>query len=386
MSNAIRDVEKLNSRQIETVKRRGEREIKTIENAHQNIKAEIKKAHEAEIVDIQNNQHHQLNQETEKKEKVLAEMRNHLQKTKDLTDKELKSLENLTETEKIELGRKLSHDRSRINEEHSLYLEELNDRYSTESQKVNLEGKKRVEDMKYSKQQEYTDVESFHQDKINHQTQDFTERFSNEGRNFQKMKNDQDKYFKQERMTTNHRQQLEMKKLSESHTGHIEVRDNDYRKGLKDQDLFFEKKYTDQLTHHNVGFKTLEEKNKKVIDDLKTNLTSQITTIASKNDDPFFKFEVLKPSLKKLEDGVEITVEIPEHSKQDAQISFNGKEAIISFNRRYSDANKTPEGTINKVSKVESFTTRLQTDTVLDPKSVKSSYDNGVMTYIVKKA
>src|SRR3989344_2868101 len=118
-----------------------------------------------------------------------------------------------------------------------------------------------------------------------------------------------------ERMTTNQRQQIEMQKLTESHTGHIEVRDNDYRKGLKDQDLFFEKKYSDQLTRHNVGFKTLEEKNKKVIDDLKTNLTAQITTIASKNDDPFFKFEALKPRLKYLEDGVEITVEIPEHSK-----------------------------------------------------------------------
>jgi len=46
------NVEKLNSRQIDAVKRRGEREIKTIENSHQNIKAEQKKAHASEIVDI----------------------------------------------------------------------------------------------------------------------------------------------------------------------------------------------------------------------------------------------------------------------------------------------------------------------------------------------
>ncbi|MCM2351873.1 MAG: Hsp20 family protein [Bacteriovoracaceae bacterium] len=386
MSSAIRDVEKLNSRQVETVKRRGEREIKTIENAHQNIKAELKKAHTEEIVDLENSQHHQINQAAEKKEKVLAEMRNHLQQTKNLTEKELKSLKKSSEVEKSEIQKKLSHDRERINAEHGLYLEELNDRFSQESRKVDLDGKNRIESIKLEKQQELSEVEAFGQKKINQQSEEFTTRFSNDGRNYQKMKDDQDGQFKKERLSTNYRQQLEMKKLGETHTQHIETKDNSYRKGLKDQDLFFEKKYADQLGRHNTDFKTLEEKNKKVIESIKTGLTSQIASIASKNDDPFYKFEALAPRLKQLEDGVEIQVDVPEHSKQDVHISFNGKEAIITLNRRYHDANKTENGTINKINKVESFTTRLQTAHMLDPKNVKSSFENGVMTYVVKKA
>jgi HSP20 family molecular chaperone IbpA len=177
-----------------------------------------------------------------------------------------------------------------------------------------------------------------------------------------------------------------MMKMTESHNHHIEKRDGEYRRGLKDQDLFFEKKYADQLTRHNHDFKTLEEKNRKVIDDLKMNLTSEISNVSKKNDDPFYKFETLKPKMKTFEDRIEIEVAVPEHAKSDVQLTTNGKEAVLTFNRRYADATRTPEGTIHKINKVESFTTRLQTDHVLNPKSMKSNYADGVMTYVIKRA
>ncbi len=386
MSDAIRNVEKLNSRQIDAVKRRGEREIKTIENSHQNIKAEQKKAHASEIVDIEHNHHHHINQQAAKKEKILAEMRDHLQQTKALTEKELKELKNATETQKAAHQTKLSLERERLNADNSLHLEELNDRYEREARKVHVDGQGRIENTKLEKQEQLTEVESYNQKKLNHQRNEFNVRFSEDSRNFEKIKNDQDNQFKKERMSTNQRQQLDMQKITDTHNAHVEKKDENYKKGLKDQDLFFEKKYESQLTRHNTDFKTLEEKNKNVIEKLKSSLTTQISHIASKNDDPFYKFEALAPRLKQTDTGVEISMEVPEHSKEAVTISFNGKEAIVSMNRRYNDANKAHDGTINKVNKVESFTTRLQTPDILDPKSVKTSYDNGMITFTVKKA
>jgi HSP20 family molecular chaperone IbpA len=104
-----------------------------------------------------------------------------------------------------------------------------------------------------------------------------------------------------------------------------------------------------------------------------------------RSDDPFYRFTELKPTLKEFEDRVEIKVEVPEHSKSDVQLTLHGKEAILSLNRRYDDTRK--DGFItNKLHKVESFTTRLGTSHFLDPKSVKANYQDGVMTYIVKRA
>lgn len=386
MSEAIRNVEKLNARQIEAVKRRGEREIKSIENAHQNIKAEQKKAHASEIVDIEHNHHHHINQQAAKKEKILAEMRDHLQQTKTLTEKELKELKNNTETQKAAHQTKLSLERERLNADNSLYLEELSDRFDREARKVHIDGQNRIESTKLEKQEQLTEVESYNQKKLNQQRNEFNTRFSEDSRNFEKIKTDQDNQFKKERMATNQRQQIDMQKLTDTHNIHVEQKDEHYRKGLKEQDLFFEKKYETQLSRHNSEFKALEQKNNDVIEKLKSSLTSEISHIASKNDDPFYKFEALAPRLKETKDGVEISLEIPEHSKEAVTLSFNGKEAIIALNRRYHDANKTQDGTINKVNKVESFTTRIKTADILDPKSVKTSYDDGTMTFSVKKA
>lgn len=386
MSNAIKDVEKLSSRQLETTKRRFERELKSIDNAHQNLKVELKKAHAGEIVDIQDQNHRAIDQEAAKKEKVLAEMRTHLQQTSDLTDKQLKALKQNSEKENIESQQKLSIDRERINGEHELYLEELNDRYTQSSKAINLDGKKRVDDMNYEMGGRFNELEDFHQTKINNQTEEFTTRYNADTGNYKKLKDDQDNQFKKERMATNVRQQTDMAKMTEGHNVQIEKRDDTFRHGLKQQDQFFEVKYKDTLDRHNADFKTLDDQHKKVITSMKDSLTKEITQTASKLDDPFFKFEALKPKMNQFEDRVEITVDVPEHSKQDIQLTTNNKEAILSFTRRYVDANKTSEGMINKLNKVESFTTRIATDLHLDPKSVKSSYENGTMTYIIKKA
>lgn len=384
--SGIRETEKLGQRQIETSKRRNERELKKMEAAHSELKADLKKTHELEVVDIQDANHAHIDKEAQKKEKVLAEMRTHLQQTRDMTEKELKALKTNSSQERAELQQKHSIDRERINSENQLHLEDINDRYTQASKKVNVEGQKRIEDAKLHMNDEKRNLQSFHQERINKQTEDFTTRFNHDGRNYKKMKDDQDNSFKKERMSTNVRQQHELNKMTTNHTSHIETRDTEYRKGLKEQDLFFEKKYEKQLTQHNSDFKMLEDKNKKVVDDLKTSLTKEISTFASRNDDPFYKFEALKPRMKQFEDRVEIEVDVPEHSKTDVALTTHGKEAIISFNRRYNDASKQEDGTINKVNKVESFTTRLATNHILDAKSAKSSYDNGVMTYVIKKA
>lgn len=383
--SSIKDTEKVQQRQLETLRRRNDREIKNIETAHSAYKADLKTAQTSEIVDLQDVHHRQLNVENEKKEKVLTEMKNHLDQTSKLTDKQLKELKDNAEATSVDVQRKLSVDRERVNAENELHLEEMNDRFKTASQKINYEGRKQMDEMKDTHKSQYLNTEASNQLQLNNQRETFTNQIQVEGNNYKKVKTEQDNYNKKERASTNLRQQTELQKMTDTHTQHIEKKDGEFRKGLKDQDLFFEDKYAKQLGKHNADFKTLEDKNKKVIADLKQNLAQEITQAANRNDDPFYKFETLRPRLRNIEDGIEIEVDVPEHAKKDIQLTTNGKEAIITLNRRYADATRSENGTINKVNKVESFTTRLATGVILDAKSIKSNYDNGVMTYTVKK-
>jgi HSP20 family molecular chaperone IbpA len=386
MSNVIRDTEKLGQRQIETVKRRNDREVKTINANHENHKADLRNTQALEIINIQNENQMQVAQQADRKEKVLEDMRQHLQQTRLMTEKELKALAVENEKSRHALREKLLNDRQKINDDNEFFLEELNDRFNESSRKIAVDGRNRSEQMKHSMNEDFNNTKNFHQNKIQKTTEEFTNRFKAEAQRQEDVKEQQKKNFKKELFSTNLKQQNDLKKMTETHNNHIEQKDTNYRKGLKEQEDFFEKKFQTKLTSHNEQFKVLDDKNKKLVEDLKTSLTKELTKTADRNNDPFFKFETLKPKLKTMESHVEISVEIPEHSKQDVQLTINGKDAVLSFNRRFADAAKDVDGTINKINKIESFTTRLQTGHHLDPKSVKASYADGVMTYTIQKS
>ncbi len=381
---SLRDMEKLGARQMENLKRKQDREIKRLESGHQDLKAELKKAHQAEVIDLNHENQRQVAGEADKKEKVLAQMREHLESTRKLTDKQLDEYKTQTEKTKAHEHQKLSLERERVKTEHDLYMEDMNYRYGQQVRKVNDDGKNQLVQMKEVKQQEIAQTEEHFQNRIQGQTQNFNKRYQTDSMNYKKIKDDQDNVFKKERANTNLRQQVELGKLSTTHQDQLEVRDREFRKGLKVQDQIFEKKYAEQLEVKNGDYQRLSNKHEQVLDKMKAELQDKLEYHVSRSDDPFYKFTLLRPELKHFEDRIEIKVEVPDHSKADLQLTTNNKEAILTFNRRHDDIRK--EGTVtNKVHKVESFTTRLMTEYHLDPKSVKSTFENGTMTYIVKK-
>lgn len=384
--SGIKDVERNNHLRLETVKRRTQREINAIESNHKSYKKEIDKAHDLELADLRTNNQIEINKTVEKKEKVLNELKTNLDQTKEFTDKQLKDLKNQSQREKLDLHKKFTVDRDRINQNHQLHLDENNDRFNDVGNKVTEDGKRRLDDITNTMNDKINETQKKNHAELDEQKMDFANKYRSTEQNNIKMKDQQDKFYKKERISTNLRQQAEIRKMGENHKSHFDLRDTEYRKGFKEQDRFFEKKFSDQLNRHNLIFKELETKNNKVVENLKSSLTKEIAKIAEKNDDQFYQFETLKPRLKQFKDHVEIQVEVPDHSKQDLQLTIHGKEAILNFNRRYNDASKSAEGTINKINKVETFTTRLPTDDALNARSVKSSYENGTMTYVIKKS
>jgi hypothetical protein len=382
----IREIEKLNQKSFDLVRRKNEQDIKTIQNLFDSHKSDIRKVHDREIIELRQEHQKDIVSEADRKEKILTEMRGHLDQTKKFTEKELKNLEDHKEKETIEIQQKNVIDRDRLNSENELFLEDLNDRFNQASRNITSQGRENLESTKKRMHEEAQKQFNYYQNKLSDQSRQFNQRFTHDEIKNKESKEAQDKSFKNERKTTNLRQQHELKKMSDSHTTQIGKRDENFRKGLKEQDLFFEKKFTHQLNKHNSDFKVLEDKNTKVVEDLKTSLTKELTTAARRQDDPFYKFEAIRPELKQFEDRVEISVKVPEHSKQDMYLSINGKEAIVNFNRRYSDASRGLDGTINKINKVETFTTRVPTGHILDPKSVKTRFDDGILTYTIKRA
>jgi HSP20 family molecular chaperone IbpA len=382
---SINDVDKLSASRIENVKRKTNNEISRLEGNHVRHKEQIKKSHELELVDLQHKNLNQLAKESEKKDRVLNQMKHHLDVTQKLTDKEIGDLKQNVEQTKGTEYQKLSLEREQRRADHDLHMEDMNSRFTNDHKEMMSHHQQRLTKLNSNKTEEFADKEHFYDQKLNHQTQDFSDKFRKDSLKYEQLKFSQDNQFKKERLDTNYRQQVEMDKMTTKHDQDLSVKDKNYRRGLKEQNEFYEKKFADNLKTRNEELSRLEGLNKKVESKIKGDLQEKIEYQVNRSDDPFYRFTELKPTLKKFEDHVIISVPVPEYSKSDVHLTINNKDAVLNFNRRYDDV-RQDGSTTNKLHKVESYTTRLSTDFFLDAKSIKSSYKDGVMTYEIKRA
>lgn len=386
MSKISRDLDKVHNRLIETLNRKHEREVKRMNEIHSQNTDQIRKGQSMDLVNLQDNHEHQIADENQKKERVLSQMKGNLEDSKRLTDKELEELKEFRKKEVGDIQGKLANDRQRIGSEHNANLTDMNEKFIEANRRVNNEGNERLNILKDQMNEQYADRSSFNQKKLDLQHSEHTTRFSKDTENYTKMTNEQKKAFEKERLTTHKKQDSTIIQMANIHKKEVEKRDFLKREDLKQQELFFEKKYADYYKRHNEHYKVLDETNDKAVKQLKADMTKEVEFKNTRAEDPFFKFVELKPTLELTETGVRIQVKVPDHSKQDLQLNLNGKEAVINFNRRYIDTQKDEQGNASRVSKIETLSTRLQTGVHLDPKSVKHSYQNGVMTYDIKKA
>ncbi len=386
MTKIARDLDKVHSKLIETLNRKHEREVKRMNEIHSENTSQIRKGQAMDLVNLQDQNERQVAEEQEKKERILSQMKGHLNDSKALTEKQLEELNASRLKETQDITTKLAMDRERLAGENNQNIEYMNDRYNQAVRKINLEGQERVNTMNDQQREQYAERSNFHQKKLDNQHIEYSTRIKKDGENYIKIKNDQVKSFEKERMDIHKKQDTSVTEMVKNHEKEVKKRDTLKREDLKNQDLFFEKKYADTYKRHNEHYKVLDETNDKAVKALKAEMTKEVEFKNSRSEDPFFQFVELKPTVEVTETGVRIKVKVPDHSKQDLQLNLNGKEAVVNFNRRYIDTQKDDQGNSSRVSKIETLSSRLNTGIHLDPKSVKGSYSNGVMTYDIKKA
>jgi HSP20 family molecular chaperone IbpA len=386
MTKVARDMDQVHQKLIETLNRKHEREVKRMNEIHSENTGQIRKGQALDLVTLQDQNERQVADENEKKERILSQMKGNLDESKRLTEKQLKELTDFKAKSVADLQVKNSTDRERISGEHNETLENMNQRYNQASRKINLEGQERVTTLTNQQNEQLSNRKDFGQKKIDEQHIRHNERFQKDSEKYIRIKNEQDNVFKKERMTTYKKQEAGMAQMTELHAKEVEKRDKLKRGDLKDQELFFEKRYDQTFKRHNEHLKVLDQTQDKAVKALKEEMTKEVELKKHRAEDSFFQFVEMKPVIEHTENGIRIKVKVPDHSKQDLQLNLNGKEAIVNFNRRYIDNKKDELGNSSRVSKIETLSTRLQTGVHLDPKSVKSSYQDGVMTYEIKRA
>ncbi|MBC7429428.1 MAG: hypothetical protein H7336_12495 [Bacteriovorax sp.] len=155
---------------------------------------------------------------------------------------------------------------------------------------------------------------------------------------------------------------------------------------LKQRDADFKVRYENLVKQHDQTIKDLashlDVDVKKMIDKTAT----QKKILESRETDPFYHLDQLSP--KMMEDLKTVTISMPvvEYEKENVHLSTQGRLIKITLSRKYTDSLNAEDGTLNRSTRSELFSKELPTKDILNPKEITQSYEDGILSFKIKKA
>lgn len=386
MSKVGQSAAQAQQREIQAKQRHGQVELKKLSERQDRELRASKDAHQADMVNLREQNHQQVAEEVRKKEETLMTLRDSLEKTKQVTDNEAKRLEALGVQRRAQIAERQRHEQELLTQRNEEQLQDQNHHFNValrdqvENQRREAKG---LEDMH---RQEMANQQGLWKGKIHQQRANFSELHAKEGQRFEQMHHTQERNQKSEALTLHRQHQERMGEMSDRQTKEQGKLTEHHQTNLHDRERFFEKKYQAQMQIHEGYTKELEARNEKAQAASRESLFKRVSADEVRSGDPFFAFTDLKPEVREIPEGYEVKVKVPDYAKEEVLLSANTKELVLTFNRRHKDERKTADGGSERIDRVESTVNRIPVGSPLDPRKMTRTWEDGTLTFVVKKA
>ena len=149
----------------------------------------------------------------------------------------------------------------------------------------------------------------------------------------------------------------------------------------------FEKDYAVQYKKHEELGKTLMRNKEKIVKKFTDELTTQFEIGAAKSEDEFYKFGKLEVNISENQagNGYDILIPVKEHEASNIKLVGENRNIRITMEREYSDTLKTDDQE-NKMSKIETYTTKKSVADIIDPATITKNYEGDNLVFRVLKA
>lgn len=197
------------------------------------------------------------------------------------------------------------------------------------------------------------------------------------------------------------RQQDELKKLMTMDAEKNKRLSDEKNRVNKDQLTFQDKHQQEMLRQREADFKIRYEKMVKEHDEILKHLSESFSAdvkkmvektstdkrrIEDKTNDPFYRVDKLNPTMKEGPSEVLVSLPVAEYEKENVHLSAQGRNIKITLSRKYTDSISAPEGGIDRSTRSELFSKEFNAIDLLSPKDIAQNYENGVLTFKIKKA
>lgn len=376
----------MNHRQkLRELQNQHETEIENLKLTHQKFKNQIQLKNTLEANDLHNTHNVKLAKQSMKNQAVLDNLQKSLDETK-----------TRTKDQKLKLEQELSHQMDVLKANHETLLkskknqnqyimQELDQQANIELGRLQRKVNEKKTEFVNSSTEDMSTLKESHAKKIAVNKDDYEKRrlaqsdkfqnalikqrkaqtdqiVSEHRKNHKKLVNTQ-KNFQDQFQSLRQDHALKKSKLQKSH-------ETDFQKTYKKNEYVLQ---------------NLIGKKEALINRLRQMLKAETKIEIEKNKDSFYHFRDLNPQYEINDDknGYIITMDIPEHEASKVNLTGHNRELKITMDRNFSHKHSDIDGSNDIVKRVESYTSKIPVEYIVDAKTIDRTYADGVLKFTI---
>lgn len=386
MSDPIRSNTQAQVRLSQKLQRKQSQELESLSKRHQAEVSDVKRIQAQDLAEIRDQHQREIAEQVDRKEKGLEALRDSLEKTRKLTERESQQLLARTQEKRSATLAQSNDELQRVTNAYADKIDDVNIRQNDVLQDLYREGQLKSAEIQDRNRVVAQTQEQEWQGRIDQQRQQFGHTYQSEAKKFETLTRQQQDQSQRQIKDTQTKNETRLSTMNQQHVALEEKLTNQNQKSLSEKEQYFEKKYQRQQQQHFAAEKHLQELQDRALAKTKDDLNQRVTVEQRRSSDAFFAFTEMPAKLEERPEAYVLRVRMPEYAKEEVQVTVNQKELVVTSNRRYQDERRDQDGVVRKVNKVESLVSRLPVDSVLNPKKVTKEWVDGEVVFTVQKA
>lgn len=147
----------------------------------------------------------------------------------------------------------------------------------------------------------------------------------------------------------------------------------------------FKVKYQNIVKQHEEVLKDIQKKFEEEVRSLQNSTAEKKQTINEKTQDDFYRIKTIQPRVIDQEKQMIFELDVPKHEWENVHLSAQGRNVKMTIGRKYTDEATDDQGSRNKSSRSELFSKEFTVQDLLNPKTMKQTYADGVLRFKIDK-
>jgi HSP20 family molecular chaperone IbpA len=377
-------LQKLNDAQRDLVTAK-EVELKNIENLYDDKFDAARVDGESDLLDLQERQNADLNQALLRKQEKLIGYKDDLEKTKDKLSSERENLK-ITHQDQIKDLNTVYDDKFKTTySDAQLKALEVHDNTTNELKDLHEKSDRLLQNSHHQAKMKLDKSATNNDAVIRDQESKFLEaqkanKFMYEHR-VERQKLEHDSLINKQ----GNKNIIEKKERNKIHDNQMKSLEAHHKELINQKNTSFKNKYQTLVNSHKNIIDRMQQRFKQELEGLVSVHSQYKDSISSKAEDEFYHVSKLQPAIEDLGKEYLISIEVPEHEKDNVRLSAHDRNVNVSLTRRFSDRTIEEDGDVNKTSRSEVFTKRFEVNDIINHQEIKQQYKEGVLTFQVPK-